>query len=309
MKSKYSYFCGQFTYQDGRTGTNIAVQLPEMKQKTLQLAALIAALLLAAPQTYAQVLTAMRDSVKSAYSFWLYNPGLGSNVKTANEDGKLPLIVFLHGKSLSGTDMSKVRRYGPLDAIQYGRQIGAFIVAPQTSNGWTASKIDKIVDWVIRKYPVDSNRIYVIGMSMGGYGTIDYVGTHADRVAAAMAICGGGDLKDYTPLRSVPLWIIHGTSDTAVSIKESQKVIDGMKLSEVPESENRLIFTKLEGIDHSRPGRIFYMPQTYEWLFKHSLADSTRAVDRSFKLTVKSLDTAYEGQRSGLKPFLVVDRH
>lgn len=256
----------------------------------------------------AQTLTAMRDSVKGSYNFWLYQPGPLEKVTTVDDDGRMPLIVFLHGKSLSGTDLSKVRKYGPLHALAMGRKIDAMVLAPQTSNGWTPSKVNMLVDWVIDRYPVDPKRIYVIGMSMGGYGTVDYVGTYPDRIAAAMAICGGGSLRSYEGLRKVPLWILHGTADRAVPIEESRKVIAGMKLDSVPEEENMLIFTELPGMDHSRPGRILYMVDTYEWLFMHRLDDNPRSVCRGFTIDPAAMEKAYTGLRSDLRPFKVIDR-
>lgn len=78
-------------------------------------------------------------------------------------------------------------------------------------------------------YSMDSTRVYVIGMSLGGYGTLDFTGTYPNKVAAAMALCGGCTLKDKTGLGKVPLWIIHGTADRAVSIKESKVVVDELK--------------------------------------------------------------------------------
>lgn len=272
------------------------------------IASLVASLLLSGSgMLRAQTLTAMRDSVKGSYNFWLYSPDK-SRLTTLDDEGRMPLIVFLHGKSLSGSDLSRVRRYGPLHALAMGRKIDAMVLAPQTSNGWSPSKVDKVVSWVCRKYPVDTNRIYVIGMSMGGYGTIDYVGSYPDKIAAAMAICGGGDLKSYEGLRKVPLWILHGTADNAVPIAESEKVIKGMKLENVPEEENRLIFTRLQGLDHSKPGRILYMKDTYEWLFMHSLTDSPRSVCRGFTITPQTMAGAYSGLRSGSVPFKVIDR-
>lgn len=264
-------------------------------------------LFLGSGRAVAQTLTAMRDSVKGSYNFWLYNPDK-SKLSTLDDDGRMPLIVFLHGKSLSGTDLSKVRRYGPLHALAMGRKIDAMVLAPQTTNGWSPSKVDKVVSWVCRKYPVDTNRIYVIGMSMGGYGTIDYAGTYPEKIAAAMAVCGGGSLKSYDGLRKVPLWILHGTADRAVPIAESEKVVKEVRSDESPDGEDRLIFTELKGLDHSKPGRILYMVETYEWLFMHSLTDSPRAVCRGFTITPETMSGSYTGLRSGPAPFKVIDR-
>ncbi len=74
-------------------------------------------------------------------------------------------------------------------------------------------------------YDVDTTRVYVIGMSLGGYGTLDFVGTYPQRVAAAMALCGGSTLKDMSGLADVPFWIQHGTADRAVPVSQSKAVV------------------------------------------------------------------------------------
>ena len=183
-----------------------------------------------------------------------------------------------------------MRNYGCIDAVSRGRMIDAVIVAPQTSGAWQPSMVMEVVDWVKKNYTVDMDRFYVIGMSMGGYGTIDFVGTYPEKVAAAIAMCGGGTIKDYSGLNKVPLWIIHGTSDSSVSYKESQKVVDAMKASG---PADLLRFDLHEGVNHSRLGRVFYMSEPYEWFLKHSLSDSVRTLDRTIEITKEGMANAY----------------
>ena len=143
--------------------------------------------------------------VKGGYDFWVYMP----QERAAKDTTKLPLVLFLHGKSLSGNNLDKVREYGPLEALKFGRKIDAIILAPQAQGGWSPSKVKKVLDWTEAHYPVDTSMVYVFGMSMGGYGTIDFVGSYPDKVAAAIAMCGGGSLKNYSGLNKVPFWIRH----------------------------------------------------------------------------------------------------
>ena len=128
-------------------------------------------------------------------------------------------------------------------------------------------------------------------MSLGGYGTIDLTATYPNRIAAAMAICGGGSIENLNGLSKVPLWIIHGTADNAVSIKESDRIV---KIIKETGDDSRLVYTKLKGVDHGRPGRIFYMKQTYDWFFSHSINDEGRKVCRDYVLTPVMLNTAYQ---------------
>ena len=244
--------------------------------------AVIYLLLLLCVVANAQKLTAHRNAVSDAYNFWLSVPNDINKCDTAK-----PLVVFLHGRSLCGHDLNRVLRYGPLNAMKYGLRIDAVVLAPQNpGSAWKPQKVMRLVDWTVRHYNVDTNRIYVIGMSLGGYGAIDFAGTYPDRVAAAMALCGGGTLKDYCGLNELPLWILHGTDDRAVGVGASQKVVDAM--SRCGRGE-RLIWTKLAGCNHGRLARVFYLPDTYRWLFAHSLADTSRTVDRSFSITPQLL--------------------
>ena len=237
--------------------------------------------------SFAQKLASYRNVVKDGYNFWLYTPADYDTAQQAK-----PLVLFLHGSSLSGTDLNRVRRYGTIDALEMGRKIDAVVVAPQSpGGGWTPSKILNVVNWVQEHYVTDTNRLYVLGMSMGGYGTINFVGTYPEKVAAAMAMCGGGYLNSYKGLTTVPLWIIHGTADKAVSLSESQKVVNAMARAG---DTSLLRFTKLHGMNHSQLARVFYLNEAYEWLFAHSRADSVRTVNRSINITPASMNNAYQ---------------
>ena len=107
-----------------------------------------------------------------------------------------------------------------------------------------------------------------------------------------MALCGGGSVKDYSGLNSVPLWIIHGTADRAVGVGESRKVVNAMKKAgETP----LLRYDEWAGVNHGRLARMFYIPETYEWLLRHSLLDAPRQVDKEIVITDQTLNNAYKG--------------
>lgn len=220
---------------------------------------------------------AKRGVVKESYNFWFCEPEL-------NTDEAKPVVIFLHGASLCGNDLNRVKRYGTIAAIEKGRSIDAYVVAPQNPGGaWSPSKIMKVVDWVKENKNVDSKRIYVLGMSLGGYGAIDLAAAYPDDIAAAMAFCGGGTSKKIEDLNKVPLWIVHGTADRAVSVKESDKVVNKMKNAD-PKTP-RLIYDRVPGMNHSQPARFFYLDDSYEWLLSHSLDDPGRPVSARFDIT------------------------
>ena len=224
---------------------------------------LIFCLLCLLPMFASAQLIACRDSIQDGYNFWLYVPE-DYNDTVADK----PVVMFLHGKSLCGKNLSNVLRYGSIDALKRGREIDAFVVAPQTQNTWKPDKVWEVYDWVKTKYNVDTCRLYVLGMSLGGYGTINFAATYPDKVAAAMALCGGASIDSLCGLTEVPLWIIHGTADKDVPIKYSEKVVNTMIQCG---DTSRLIFDRLPREGHSHLARAFYLESTYEWLFKHDL--------------------------------------
>ena len=244
--------------------------------------------------TFGQLI-ACRDSIKDGYDFWLYLPDDYND--TIPEK---PVVMFLHGKSLCGKNLANVRRYGCIDAIERGREIDAVVVAPQTPNTWKPEKVHEVFDWVKTHCAVDTNRFYVLGMSLGGYGTINYTASYPEEIAAAMALCGGASIKGLCGLNEVPLWIIHGTADKAVPLRCSQLVVDEMVQCG---DTSLLLFDKLKNENHSKLARIFYLEQTYDWLFSHSLADSVRQVNKDYTITSAIMNNAYSGlvKNSSLK--------
>lgn len=273
---------------------------------------LILIILAILPSIVSAQVYAMRDSVKNGYDFWLYVPSdyadnrvkrqeVGDSVEVAKP---LPVILFLHGRSLSGTNLNKVREYGVIDAIWRGRKIDAMVIAPQVNHGdwWRPESVMNVVDWVSQRYDVDTTRLYVMGMSLGGYGTLDFAATYPDRVAAAVAMCGGSTRKNtmLQQLNKVPLMIMHGTADAAVAVSESRKVRDAMSQGDA--SLPRLRYDEQVGANHSVYARVFYIEEIYEWLMKHSTADENRPVDRSVQIPYSRYSTsksAYAGLPRG----------
>jgi len=237
------------------------------------------------------VLRAMRKKVEGSYSFWLYTPAGYDRKDTLCKN--IPLVLFLHGKSLCGNDLEKVRRYGSIDCVERGRHIPALVVAPQNpGEWWNPDKLCKILDYLKTEYPYDTARVYVLGMSLGGYGTLDFVAAKPERVAAAVALCGGTTAKDVSPMGQVPLWIIHGTADKLVSVKASQVIVKDLEQKHLA---SRLRYEWLIGASHSYLARYFYMPKVYEWLLSHSLLDEGRPVNRDVKITKEDQNTVYSG--------------
>lgn len=234
----------------------------------------------------------VKDSIPNGYNFWVYTP-----IDYFYSQEQTPVIIFLHGASLCGRNLDRVRRYGPLDAIVKGREIEALTIVPQNPGGaWNPKKIMDVLDWVKRNYACDTTRVYVLGMSLGGYGTMDVCATYPDRIAAGMAFCGGSSLKDVSGLGKLPFWIIHGTADRAVPIKQSKVVVEKLKESG---NDTRLLYDWWQGANHGAPARLFYLRKTYEWLFSHSLLDKDRPVNRDINIRYEDLRKVYNDVKRG----------
>jgi len=242
----------------------------------------------------------VKGQIPGGYDFWVYTP---QDYYYSLEN--TPVIIFLHGASLCGHNLNTVRRYGPLDAIVKGREIDALTIVPQNSGGaWSPRKIMQVLDWVKTNYKCDTTRVYVLGMSLGGFGTMDVCGTYPNRIAAGMALCGGTSLKDVSGLGQLPFWIIHGTADRAVSISQSKSVVDKLQSAHL---DSRLRYDWLEGGNHGTPARIFYLKKTYDWLFSHSLLDRHRPVNKDISIGLSDIHTAYSDIKSGTADPEIID--
>jgi predicted peptidase len=197
---------------------------------------------------------------QAEYPFWLHLPS-DSILKS-----KPPILIFLHGRSLSGNNLELVKKYGVIHEIEKGRSIPAIVIAPQVPAGksWEPEKILSVLQFVQRTFNTDTNRVYVAGMSLGAYGTLGFAGAYPEIVTAAVALCGGGNPKDGAALSTIPVWIQHGNRDSAVPLSESQKMVNAIKAC----TDENLKFTIVPGANHGDLERVFRTDELYDWLFQ-----------------------------------------
>jgi predicted peptidase len=224
---------------------------------------LVSLLLLSISNAYSQ-LQAIKN--QADYPFLLHLPA-DSILKS-----KPPVLIFLHGRSLSGTNLDLVKKYGVIHEIEKGRKVPAIVVAPQVLAGksWEPAKILSVLRFVQKTFDTDTNRVYVAGMSLGGYGTLRFAGAYPEVVTAAVALCGGGNTSDGCDLATVPLWIQHGNQDEAVPISESEKIVKAIKNCNGGEN---LKYTVHKGANHGALERVFRTDEMYNWLFQYTKAD------------------------------------
>ena len=237
-------------------------------------------------------MAAVTGKVSNGYDFWLYAPQ--AYFDQPNE--KFPVVIYLHGARLCGRGLRSFHKYLTLDAIAKGRDIETMVIAPQNpGGGWKPERLNNVLEWVVNNYNVDTTRIYMVGMSLGGYGAMDFVGTYPHKIAAAMALCGGCTLNDVQGLGTLPFWIIHGTADRAVTVGQSKKVVNALK----EQGNDKLLrYDWLPGANHGQLARIYYLEQTYQWLFSHTLNDNPRQVNRDIVINLNVMSSAYKGLNS-----------
>jgi predicted peptidase len=181
-----------------------------------------------------------------------------------------PLILFLHGAGERGSDLAKVETHGPPKLIAAGQQIPAIVVSPQcpANEWWTDAKhllaLERLLDEVVTTYRVDEDRVYLTGISMGGYGTWALAGRQPARFAAAAPICGGGSaLPVARALRNLPIWAFHGDADPVVPVAESQRLVDAIGRAGGTVAK----LTVYPGVGHDSWTRAYEDPALWEWLF------------------------------------------
>ena len=175
--------------------------------------------------------TAERVKLKVQYEFRYlsYVPdGYGTDTSR-----KWPLLLFLHGAGERGSDLELVKTHGPPKLIEAGRKYPFVVISPQCPQhtGWLAPALETLIDSMERRYRIDSARIYVTGLSMGGFATWELAVRHPERYAAVTSICGMGDPSRADRLRNLPIWAFHGTKDDVVPLSGSQDMIDATKAS------------------------------------------------------------------------------
>jgi predicted esterase len=178
---------------------------------------------------------------------------------------KWPVILFLHGSGERGYDLKILARQPLVQDIDKRKDFPFILVAPQVSPGdwWSIPELDDLLDGLPSKYRIDTGRIYLTGLSMGGFATWSYLAAEPERFAAAVPICGGGDPEDAARFKDVPIWVFHGGKDDAVPIQRSQEMVDALK-----KLGSNVKFTVFPDVDHFSWIPAYKSPELYQWLLQ-----------------------------------------
>jgi len=230
-----------------------------MKKTTILKSTLLVTLLAIFSVISAQQ-TAEKYVVETDYL--LYMP---DGYNAADTIAKWPLMLFLHGAGETGNDIEKVKVHGPAKLIEQGKKFPFIVVSPQTRQyGWRNEQLIGLLTDLITKYNVDPERIYLTGISMGGFGTWSLAAAYPEMFAAIIPICGGGDPSTAFKLRNMPIWCFHGAMDDVVPLNRSQQMVDAVK-----KYNQDVQFTIYPEAMHDSWTETYNNDAIYEWLLQH----------------------------------------
>jgi len=216
-----------------------------------------------------------KDQSQQAMPYRVFIP------KGYDQSQKYPLVLWLHGAGSVGRDnlkqISSASRPGThiWTTPENQAKHPAFVVAPQCPQNvgcWDDGRTNepgphlllvlKILESLRTEFSIDSERIYVAGQSMGGYGTWDLITKRPDLFAAAVPLCGGGNVALAAAIRKMPIWAFHGDVDPTVPVEQSRTMI-----AAIQKAGGNPRYTEYKGVGHNVWERAFKEPGLVDWLF------------------------------------------
>lgn len=215
-----------------------------------------------------------RSASGKTVNYRLFRPAAGS---TTN----LPLVLFLHGAAGLGDDNRRQFNGGnevpplALTAPAAQARFPSFVLAPQCPRGtsWTSTLAGDammeltlgLTEAVRAEFQLDPDRIYLVGVSMGGIGAWAFAAQHPDRFAAIVPICSSGRTDSVKPLTRLPIWCFHGTDDPLISVENPRRLIAALR-----EAGGKPRYTEYPGVGHDSYRTAFQEPDLLPWLFQQS---------------------------------------
>jgi len=181
-----------------------------------------------------------------------------------------PLILFLHGAGERGNNLEKVKVWGPPKIVEKDKNFPFIVISPQCPEGdwWTSfhqlEVLNTLVDNVVKNYNVDKSRIYLTGLSMGGYGTWALACEFPDKFAAIAPICGGGEPRVTRKIKHIPTWVFHGKLDNVVPLQESENMVSALK-----KYGGNVKLTIYPEANHNSWSKAYNESGLFEWFLEH----------------------------------------
>lgn len=179
---------------------------------------------------------------------------------------KWPLILFLHGAGERGDDLEKVKIHGPPKIVEKGRDLPFIVISPQcpADSWWEPFPLNALLDEVQERYRVDPDRVYLTGLSMGGFGTWELAARYPERFAAIAPICGGGNRLLAGRLKNIPVWAFHGDKDPVVPVGRTDEMVEALQ-----RAGGQVKYTRYPGVQHDSWTAAYANPELYEWFLSH----------------------------------------
>ncbi len=215
---------------------------------------------------------------KASLSYRLLRPA------TIDKEKTYPLVIFLHGAGERGKDNKAQLKHGVGDFASEERRKKSpcFLIAPQCPTNrkwvevdWSAPSHDTpaeasepgkllldLIERTCQELPIDRKRIYLTGLSMGGYGTWDLMARKPGLFAAGIPVCGGGDEKKADKLVKIPIWVFHGDKDGAVKVERSRNMVAALE-----KAGGKPDYTEYPGVGHDSWSRTYSDAKVLDWLF------------------------------------------
>jgi predicted peptidase len=195
----------------------------------------------------------------------------------SNGRQRWPLLLFLHGSGERGSSLSKVAAHGPPRIVKKKPEFPFVLISPQCPAGecWSNEMLLPLLDHVRERYNIDPGRIYLTGLSMGGYGVWNLATAVPEKFAAIAPVCGGGDLlpivlaepRKLRALRGLSVWAFHGEKDPVVPLQEAERMIFALR-----KVGNAAKLTVYPGVEHDCWTETYSNPALYKWFLDQRAA-------------------------------------
>jgi predicted peptidase len=190
----------------------------------------------------------------------------------ANTKEKKPLIIFLHGSGEKGTDIEKVKVHGPFKYLK-NHQLDAYVLAPQCPENeeWNNEVLYRLILKIQKENNIDSNRIYLTGLSLGGWGTWNLAFAHPDMFAAIVPISGFVDLiqlEEACKIATIPTRVFHGLLDDVVNVDYAIAIYKELK-----KCNGKVELTIFDDAGHDSWSKVYDNQEIYDWMFKQLKTD------------------------------------
>jgi poly(3-hydroxybutyrate) depolymerase len=184
---------------------------------------------------------------------------------------KYPLLIFLHGAGESGIDIDNVKKHGPPEFLDDRADFPFIVASPQAPyppRGFDPEELTVLLKQLLQRLPIDRDRVYLTGFSMGGHGTYLWASVHPELFAAIAPVSGAARPEAACSLRSVPIWAFHGAKDETVKLENDEAGVNAIKAC-----GGDIKFTVYPDVGHSSD-TAYADPKLYQWFLEHRRTDA-----------------------------------